>query len=97
MAKLPDLREVYGVSSRQTQHQIIDALKRKRHISASEDRRDGHRVVIVECPDSRAQWVFRKITAIDSQAILIHVEVPASSFESINVQELKPRDAPVQT
>jgi hypothetical protein len=39
--------------------------------------------------------VFRKITAIDPRAVLIHVEVPASSFESINVQEREPKDAPV--
>lgn len=94
MAKRPNLRELYGVSNRQTQHQVIDTLTRKRHVSASEDRRDGRRIVVVECPDSRAQWVFRTITSIDPQAVLIHVEAPASSFESINVLEVEPKESP---
>jgi hypothetical protein len=86
MSDVPPLCEVYGVTSRQTQHQIIDALQRKRTVTASENRLDGHRVVIVECADSRAQWVFRTIMSIDPGAVLIQAEAPASAFESINAR-----------
>lgn len=71
MAKLPNLREVYGVTSRQTQHRIMDVLRRKRDLHVAEDRRDGQRVVVVDCPDSRAHWVFRKVTSIDPRAVLV--------------------------
>ena len=71
MAKVPAVHEIYGVTSRQTQHRIIDALRRKRNLKATEDRRDGHRLVVVDCPESRAQWVFRKVTSIDPRAMLL--------------------------
>jgi hypothetical protein len=79
MERAPELHEVYGVTSRQTQHRIIDVLRRKRNLAVAEDRRDGRRVVIVECPDALAQWVFRKVTSIDPDAVLIQATPTVSA------------------
>jgi hypothetical protein len=71
MRNIPALREIYGVSDRRTQQRVMAALRRKRNLTATADLHEGNRVVVVECPESRAQWVFRKITAIDPRALLL--------------------------
>lgn len=71
MRNIPSLREIYGVSDRRTQQRVMAALGRRRNLTAVADIREGNRVVVVECPESRAQWVFRKVTTIDPRALLL--------------------------
>jgi hypothetical protein len=65
------VREIYGVADTRSQTSIVGKLRRKRNVTAKAAEHDHNAVVVVSCPPSRAQWVFRKVMSIDPRAVLL--------------------------